>query len=224
MAYRMAKDWKDRVTGACLLDIIPTRTKFESKIFFLSFSASHHGMRLAGMSLAQNNHKETFGAYHWVFLALPPPLPETLISASSDFYFHYTIASWTGKRFKHDDAPESSLKGVPSLDFDPSALASWIDQYHDPAVLQGALEDYRAGATIDLVHDAEASGVECPLLVLHSVYLGEGPDVKAIWNAEPVDTTLLLVKQVGDEETGHFIPIEAAEDCAREIKEWLSGL
>lgn len=187
-------------------------------------------IHLSGMSLGlahQSNRHEAFAAYHWIFLALPPPLPETLISASSDYYFHHTIASWTGKRFKHDSAPDSFPKGEPSLKYDPTALASWIDQYHDPAVLQGALEDYRAGATIDLVHDAEPSSVECPLLELHSIHLEKGPDLEAIkdnWSSSLVDPTLLTVKRVGDEETGHFIPIEAAEDCAREIKKWLLEL
>lgn len=177
------------------------------------------------MGLAhQNNRHEAFAAYHWIFLALPPPVPESLISASSDFYFRHTIASWTGKGFKNDNDLESSAEAEPSLKYNPRALASWIDQYHDPAVLQGALEDYRAGATIDLVHDAEASSVECPILELHSVHLEKGPDLQAIkdiWSSYLVDTTLLSVKRVGDEDTGHFIPIEAAEDCAREIKEWL---
>lgn len=102
-------------------------------------------------------------------------------------------------------------------------MDSWITQYRNPLVLQGALEDYRAGATIDLDHDAEPnSAVECPVLILCGVHLSGRFDVESIWKAEKVDVSTLVVKHVGDENTGHFIPIEAAEGCAFEISEWLS--
>lgn len=33
VAYRMAKDWKNRVAGACVMDVIPIKHKFESEVF-----------------------------------------------------------------------------------------------------------------------------------------------------------------------------------------------
>ncbi|KAL0566923.1 hypothetical protein V5O48_015077 [Marasmius crinis-equi] len=195
VAYRMAKDHRDRVLGTCLLEIVPTKIMFERMTF-------------------ADNHRLTFGTYHWIFLALPSPLPETLISASSDFYYRHTIESWTGPRYQGR--------------YDSAAFTSWVEQYRDPAVLTGALEDYRAGATIDLEHDEEderngRAAVDCPLLVLHAVQFGQRFDVKGIWEKLGVPGKV-KVTSVGDEEVGHFIPIEAAQEVVTEIVPWLKSL
>lgn len=102
-----------------------------------------------------------------------------------------------------------------------------MDQYNEPAVVQGALEDYRAGASIDLDHDEEderlgRATVECPLLVLYSVHLGNRFDVDGIWK-DLAKGTLRSI-QVGDEATGHFLPLEAVEETTREVVEWMAGL
>lgn len=85
------------------------------------------------------------------------------------------------------------------------------------------MEDYRAGASVDLVHDAEKDGstVTCPILVLHSQHLSRRFDVRAIWQAENIDKNKLEVAAVGDEGTGHFIPIEAVAECASCLGPWL---
>lgn len=73
-------------------------------------------------------HEELFKMYHWVFLALPPPLPETLIAASYKFYYQHTIESWTGSRYKGKMNAE--------------ATSHWIEQYQDPKVIEGSCEEY----------------------------------------------------------------------------------
>ncbi|KAL0067048.1 hypothetical protein AAF712_005832 [Marasmius tenuissimus] len=195
VAYRLSKDHRERVIGTCIMEIVPTRVVFD-----------HMN--------SSNGHRTTFGTYHWIFLALPPPLPETLISASSDFYCAHTMQSWTGPRFQSR--------------YNPIALASWIEQYRNPAVLTGALEDYRAGATIDLENDREDeqnghAAVDCPLLVLHSAQFGRKFDVKGIWErlGAPGKVT---VKSVGDDDVGHFIPIEASQEVVAELVPWLNLL
>jgi len=108
-------------------------------------------------------------------------------------------------------------------------VASWVEQYRNPAVVTGALEDYRAGASIDLEHDEEderngTAAVDCPLLILHSVDFGlKYGDVKAIWEALG-ERGKVQVKTVGDDQVGHFIPLEAAQEIATEMAPWLKEL
>ncbi|THU89771.1 alpha/beta-hydrolase [Dendrothele bispora CBS 962.96] len=181
IAYRLAKDHRDRVLGTCIMEIIPTKVVFQRMNYL-------------------DEHRMTFSTYHWIFLALPPPIPETLIGASSDFYFSHTIESWTGTRHRGH--------------FDPIAVASW---------------DYRAGASIDLEHDEddERNGtaiVDCPLLILHSVEFGHKyGNVNEIWEALGVPGKV-RIKAVGDDQVGHFIPLEAAQEIAGELVPWLNTL
>ncbi|KIK61247.1 hypothetical protein GYMLUDRAFT_166703, partial [Collybiopsis luxurians FD-317 M1] len=194
VAYRMAKDFRDRIIGLCLVEIVPT------KIMFDKMNSS-------------NKHQTTLKAYHWIFLAQPPPLPETLIGASSDFYFSHTIESWTGSRHRGH--------------FDAIAVASWVEQYRNPAVLTGSLEDYRAGASIDLEHDEEDektgnAAVDCPLLVLHSEWFGKQHDVAGIWGL--LGNKGVSVKSVGDDQVGHFLPIETAEAATAELISWINEI
>lgn len=53
---------------SCAMDIVPTTEMFNN------------------MALDKGNHSETFKSYHWIFLALPSPLPETLIGNDPHFY------------------------------------------------------------------------------------------------------------------------------------------
>ena len=158
-------------------------------------------------------HTETLGSYHWIFLALPTPLPETLINANPKFYFTHTIDNWTGARWK----------GL----FDPLAMQSWIGQYDDPKVVLGALEDYRAGSSIDMDDDAQDTAserggmVEMELLVLYSAHLGHRFEVQGVWKA--LAKGPLKIVKVGDEKTGHFLPIET-DDTLKEMLEWMGRL
>lgn len=91
--------------------------------------------------------------YHWFFLIQPAPLPEKLIGANPDFYLRAKLAAWSGN---HLEA------------FTEDALAQYLRCFSDPDTIAATCEDYRAAATIDLVHDAEDSHrrIEAPLLVL----------------------------------------------------------
>jgi haloacetate dehalogenase len=52
--------------------------------------------------------------------------------------------------------------------FTAEALAAYLEAFDDPKAVAASCEDYRAAATIDLVHDDEDGGrkVACPVLVL----------------------------------------------------------
>ena len=92
--------------------------------------------------------------YHWFFLIQPYDLPERLIGADPVYYLRRKIGSWGG--------------GLSY--FDPRALAEYERCFADPATIHSSCEDYRAAASIDLVHDdedlAEGRRVECPMLAL----------------------------------------------------------
>ncbi|KAL8292273.1 hypothetical protein RQP46_001739 [Phenoliferia psychrophenolica] len=192
VAVRLGHDFAHRVRGVCVQDILPAMFQFSR------------------MSLEEGRHRMTFRSYHWFFLALPSPLPETMIGASIRFYMTYTIDSWTGTR----------MKGK----LNPAAVASWVNQYDDPAVISGSLEDYRAGATIDLEHDDQddVAAVSTPVLILYSHHLAKWFDVEGIW--KELSSGDYKAVQVGDEATGHFLPVEAAEESTREVVDWMQAL
>ncbi|MDX2203790.1 MAG: alpha/beta hydrolase [Hyphomicrobiaceae bacterium] len=94
------------------------------------------------------------GYYHWFWFAQPHPFPENVISAAPDAWF----------------TAHTSREPKPPGFFHPEALADYLAAARDPAAIVGMCEDYRAAATIDLVHDrasrAEGRKVACPMLVL----------------------------------------------------------
>lgn len=87
-----------------------------------------------------------------IYLALPDPMPEEMIASNPQYYYecqylsprvhHYssapvTLNKWTGDRFRGK--------------LNPEAMKSWIEPYvQDRSRIIGSLEDYRAGATLDL--------------------------------------------------------------------------
>jgi len=94
--------------------------------------------------------------YHWLFLAQPRPLPEMLIERAPIAYLDYTLASWT------------KTKDLSA--FDAEALSEYRLHYAVPEHIHATCNDYRSGATIDLVHDdddhARGRKIACPTLAL----------------------------------------------------------
>ncbi|MGE0212960.1 MAG: alpha/beta fold hydrolase [Parvibaculaceae bacterium] len=108
---------------------------------------------------------------------------------------------WHWFFFGQADKPERAISADPEAWYAPpspavgeAALADWRAAIHDPAVVHGMIEDYRAGLTIDPLHDAEdrAAGrrVRCPTLALWSeeddlpMLYG---DVLAVWRPWAAD-------------------------------------
>ena len=88
--------------------------------------------------------------FWWYFLIQPAPLPETLIGNSVEFW----LSEKLGK------AASGAITSA--------AFAEYLRCYRHPDTIHASCEDYRAAASIDLVHD-EADldrTVECPLLAL----------------------------------------------------------
>ena len=183
VAYRLALDHPDKVTKIAVLDISPTWEMW------------------AGMDAAR-----AMAIYHWMFLAQPAPLPETLISAASQPYLDHTLASWTG---------EKSLKS-----FAPEALEAYRAAFRDPARVHAMCEDYRAGATIDRALDeadrAAGRRIAAPLLALWGAkgIPAKGENPLEVWKRWAVHARGAAI------DSGHFLPEEAPEATAKALGEF----
>lgn len=138
--------------------------------------------------------------YHWFFLSQPYDLPERLIGADPEYYLRAKIARW------------SRNPGA----FTEAALAEYLRCFRDPATIHATCEDYRAAASIDLVHEAAdlQRRLACPLLVLWGVngFVGKKYDVLGIWRERATD-----VRGRGLP-CGHYLAEEAPEETCAELR------
>ena len=131
--------------------------------------------------------------WHWFFLIQPPPLPEALIESDPARY----VRSVMGKRHA----------GLAA--FAPQALAEYERCVKIPGTASAICEDYRASATLDLLHDREdvAAGrhLQQPLRVLWGEHgaVGQCFDVSALWRARAADMSGRRLP------CGHYIAEEA---------------
>lgn len=185
VGYRIGLDHPGRLDRLVVLDIVPTM-------------AMWHGM----------DRSRAMSVYHWMFLAQPHPLPETLIGKDPGFYFDWTLASWT--RDKDLSA------------FNPKALAHYRASCAVPERIRAMCEDYRAGATIDLAHDeADRSAgrtIDCPVL---AVWGASGIPAKG---ESPLNAWRAFAPQVTGQavESGHFVCEEAPEAVLAAVTPFLA--
>ncbi|WP_295373871.1 alpha/beta hydrolase [uncultured Pseudacidovorax sp.] len=155
----------------------------------------------------QTNEAFACAYWHWFFLIQPAPLPERLIEADPARY----ITDLMGKR---------SAGLAP---FDPRALA----EYQRCIALLGAAhatcEDYRAAATIDLVHDrADREAGRQLTMPLLALWGEEGVVHRcfqplAEWQRVAVDV------QGGPLPCGHYIAEEAPEALLARVMPFLAA-
>ena len=123
------------------------------------------------------NKEMATNTYHWFFLIQPHDFPERVIGADPDYFVRY--------HFDRDPASPGARVKDPASVFPQEAIDEYARCFNDPSAIHGACEDYRAGASIDLVHD-EADfdqKVNCPHLALWSAngYVGRTQDVLRVW-------------------------------------------
>ncbi len=142
--------------------------------------------------------------YHWFFLIQPPPLPEKLLAGQVPYY----ILGRIGRG-------RSGLKH-----FSKAAQREYVRCFRDPRTIHATCEDYRAAATIDLVHDRadRRRKLKIPVLALwgkHGV-IEAMFDCLADWRevAQNVSGRALPC--------GHFLPEEAPRETLREIERFLA--
>ena len=164
-----------------------------TKLAVLDIVPTRHVFKTVGKDLAT-------AYYHWFFFIQPYDLPETMIGADPSYYLRKKLGGW----------------GTSLDTFAPEALAEYVRCF-DPATIHASCEDYRAAASIDLIHDdADREGgrkVECPLLTLWG---GRGVmeriyDVEAVWREYARDV------RGGPIDAGHFLAEEKPEETAQEL-------
>jgi haloacetate dehalogenase len=187
VGYRLALDHPGRLEQLAVLDIVTTWDMW-------------HGMdaRLA------------MRAWHWTFLALPAPFPETLIGHDPTFFF--------------DSRARAGAKAKDASIFDPRALAHYHAAYQDPTRIHAMCEDYRAGHTTDLAHDEadrEAGNkIACPVLALwgsSGLPANAGIDALKCWRDWATDLRGFAI------DSGHYLPEENPEATARALLEFFGA-
>jgi len=138
--------------------------------------------------------------WHWFFLIQKEPMPEAMIGADPEAYWREKCGSGS--------------EGL--TPFSEKALEDYLAAFRQEDTIHATCEDYRAAATIDILHDDEDGDkkVKCPLLALwgkHGVIEAHF-DGLALWRkrAENVQGQALpgghyLAEELPDQVTQHFL-------------------
>ena len=141
--------------------------------------------------------------YHWFFLIQPAPFPETLIGNSVEFFMRRSLGPLV---------PEAISEEI---------YADYLRTFREPAAIHATCEDYRAGASIDLEHDAVDldDKITCPLLALwgekgamHRYY-----DVLGTWKDRGTDVSGRAIP------AGHFLAEENPTAVLGELQKFLEA-
>jgi len=166
------------------------------KLATLDIIPTHRMFQVVNKEMATNT-------YHWFFLIQPYDFPERVIGADPDYFIR--------SRFQR-------VNNAATV-FPPEALEEYVRCFSDPAAIHGVCEDYRAGASIDLVHDEGdlEQKVTCPLLVLWSEtgYMGRTQDVPQVWRDYATDIRGHSLN------CGHYLAEEMPEETYAAIRGFL---
>jgi haloacetate dehalogenase len=155
-----------------------------------------------GETLARCDADFATAWWHWFFFA-QPEVPERVITADPDAWYHAKDAEATMGAGNHQD---------------------FLNAIRNPATVHAMLEDYRAGLTIDREHDdadrAAGRKVSCPML--HLWARRDDPpelfgDLGAVWRTWADDLRMATI------DTGHHIAEEAPQELAELLSAFLGG-
>ena len=182
VGYRMALDQPAVVTRLAVLDIVPTHVMWQ-----------------------RMDRELAMATYHWLFLAQPDGLPETMIGADPGWWVRESLRRWAAD---------------PGA-FAPEAVEEYVRCFSDPAAIHASCEDYRAGATVDDEHDAADLGrrrIACPVLALwgEAGIARRAEDPLAAWR--PWCDNLRGHGVPG----GHFLPEEAPAETLAALEAFFS--
>ena len=131
--------------------------------------------------------------WHWFFLIQPAPLPEKMIGLDARQYWLHKCTNQAGG----------------TQPFSAEALEEYLHAFDNPAAIHASCEDYRAAASIDIVHDNEE--VEKLTVPLKVIWAKQGViescfDALALWRkraefveGEVVDATHYMAEEIPDE-------------------------
>jgi haloacetate dehalogenase len=143
--------------------------------------------------------------YHWFFLIQKAPLPERMLEGQVPWYILRRLGRGPSG-VKH---------------FSKRAIAEYVRAFKDPRTIHATCEDYRASATIDLVHDRKdlRRKLQMPVLALwgkHGV-VGALFNCLADWREVAVDVRGKALA------CGHFIPEEKPAELLLELRRFLKS-
>jgi haloacetate dehalogenase len=175
--------------------------------------ARDHGRRVRSLTVLdisptlkmyRNTSMQFAKAYwHWFFLIQEAPLPERMLEGQVPFYI-----------LKRLGRGKSGLKH-----FSRQAMAEYVRAFQDPRAIHATCEDYRAAATIDLIHDQrEKTKLKMPLLALwgrHGV-IEALFDCLADWREVAADVRGRALA------CGHFIAEEKPKELLAELRRFLA--
>jgi haloacetate dehalogenase len=166
------------------------------KVVLMDICPTHYMYKTADRQLASSY-------FHWFFLIQPAPFPETLIGNNVDAVL---------KQFMGPVMPQS---------IEPEAYAEYRRCFSDPATIHASCEDYRAAATIDLVHDEADMDrkIACPVLVLWGAngIVGKKYDVLAVWRERATEVSGKSLP------CGHWLAEEAPGEVLAEVRRFLTA-
>jgi haloacetate dehalogenase len=150
------------------------------------------------------DQKAATSSYHWFFLIQPGGLPERLIGAEPEFFLRHSLGSWA-----RDPAA-----------FEPEVFAEYLRCFKNPETIRATCDEYRAGASIDLVYDRADRGrrLAMPLLVVwgERSSQGSGYDVLGVWRDHAESAVGQAIA------SGHFLPEEASDETYRALREFFT--
>lgn len=183
VGFRMCLDHNDKITKFAALDIVPTLSVWDNM-----------------------DWQNAMGTYHWLFLAQPAPMPETLIFAEPDHYMDHIFERWAGNKTQ-----------LPS-----DAIEYYKRQFRSHNVIKATCADYRSGATIDVEHDRfnqeNGDKIQCPVFAIYGVSFLKNM-AKSPRNEWESWTTNLTDLQL---DCGHFVAEEAPEQCIPALIEFFA--
>jgi haloacetate dehalogenase len=151
------------------------------------------------------DQKAATGSWHWFFLIQGRGLPERLIGNDSEFFLRHLF----GSLLRDQGAIE------------PAVFAEYLRCFANPETIRATCDEYRAGASIDLVHDRAdlAQKVKPPMLILWGTHSGQGSgyDLLQVWRDHADEVSGHGI------DSGHFIPEEKPDEVYAALKGFFSA-
>jgi haloacetate dehalogenase len=158
------------------------------------------------LTMYENTNMEfAKGYWHWFFLIQAHPIPETLIGANPEFWLRNHMGRHAGT-------------GI----FDSLSWAEYLAGASNPESMHAMCEDYRAAASIDLIHDrADRDAGKKLAMPLRVLWGQHGLVAKCFspiedWNRVATDVSGRAVP------CGHYIPEELPDELLAEAERFFS--
>jgi haloacetate dehalogenase len=155
------------------------------------------------LKMYQSTNLQFAKAYwHWFFLVQEAPTPERMLEGQVPFYI-----------LKRLGRGKSGLKH-----FSKEAMAQYVRAFEDPRTIHSTCEDYRAAATIDLIHDQrDRARLKMPVLALW----GKHGVIEALFNCLSDWREVAADVRGRALPCGHFIPEEKPKELLAELRRFL---